>query len=121
MKDNAVLTERTASKVIRDAGYKVVSFKRGEPPTVTAWLFHVNRFETIERASLEDSLREDLKDADRIAVDSLGRATVVVSRQAAVSREALSASLRKRGVEAEDFETKSWPKLEATYLVAVPG
>ena len=79
MKDDAVLTEREASKVIRDAGYKVVSFKVGEPPELTAFLFRVSKLEPDGRASLENGLREDLKDADKIAVDSLGRATVVVS------------------------------------------
>ena len=33
MKNGAVLTEREASKVIRDAGYKVVSFKAASRPS----------------------------------------------------------------------------------------
>ena len=116
-----MLTERRATQVIRDAGYKVVSFKAGEPPTRTAYLFRVSPFDPDRRASLETGLREDLKDADRVAVDSLGRATVVVRGDAAASREAVSASLKKRGVAAEGFETKTWPKLDATYVVAVSG
>ena len=121
MKHDAVLTELEASKVIRDAGYKVVSFKCGEPPKLTACLFRVRRFEPYGRASLENGLREDLEDADKIAVDSLGRATVVVSGDAAAAREAVSASLKKRGVAAGDFETRAWPKLDAAYVVAVSG
>ncbi|HTF89760.1 MAG TPA: hypothetical protein VK843_15205 [Planctomycetota bacterium] len=120
MKDDAVLTERKATKVIRAAGYKVVSFKHGEPPTQTAYLFRMNRFEPDQRASLEKELREDLEGADMVAVDSLGRATVVVSGDAA-AREAVSASLKERGVAAEAFETKIWPKLDATYVVAISG
>lgn len=81
----------------------------------------MNEFEPDIRAILEDGIREDLKDADKVAVDSLGRATVVVSGDAAAAREWLSLSLTKRGVTAEDFETKTWPKLDATYVVAVSG
>jgi hypothetical protein len=120
MKNRAVLTEREAGQVIRDAGYEVVSFEAGEPRKLTAWLFRVSRFEPDGRASLEQGLREDLPGA-RVAVDSLGRATVVVSGDPAPAREAVSASLEKRGVAAEGFETKIWPQLDATYVVAVSG
>ena len=121
MEDPAVLTEQEASKVIQGAGYKVVSFKAGEPRKVTAYLFRVSGFGPDGRASLEKGLLEDLEDADRVAVDSLGRATVVVSGDAVAAREAVSASLEKRGVAAEGFETETWPELEATYVVAVHG
>ncbi len=121
MESDAVLTEKVATKAIRDAGYEVVSFKAGEPPKRTAFLFRVNRFGPDERASLENGLREDVKNADNVAVDSLGQATVVVSGNADVAREAVSASLKKRGIAAEGFETMTWPKLEATYVVAVSG
>jgi hypothetical protein len=121
MKDDAVLTERTASKVIQNAGYEVVSFERGKPPTLTAYLFRVSMFEHEGRASLENGLREDLEGADKVAVDSLGRATVVLSGDAAAAEEAVSASLEKRGLAAEGFEKKTWPKLDATYVVAVSG
>ena len=121
MEDDAVLTEREARKVIREAGYKVVSFEAGEPRKVTAYLFRVSPLDPDGRASLERGLREDLEDVDRIAVDSLGRATVVVSGDAAATPDAVSASLSKRGVAAVGFETKTWPKLEATYVLAVAG
>jgi len=121
MANDAVLDERNASKVIRNAGYKVVSFTRGEPPKRTAYLFRVSRFEPDTRASLENGLRDDLEGADKVAVDSLGRATVVVKGDAAAAQEAVSASLKKRGLAAEGFETKTWPKLDATYVVAVSG
>lgn len=121
MKNDAVLTEQAASKVITDAGYKVVSFKRGEPRKQTAFLFRLNELGPDERARLEDGLREDLEGADKVAVDSLGRATVIVSGDPAAAKEAVSASLKKRGVAAEGFETKTWPKLDATYVVAVSG
>lgn len=120
-KIDAVLTELDASEVIRNAGYEVVSFNVGPPPRVTAFLFYVNEFEPDALAILENGLREDLKDADKVAVDSLGRATVVVSGKAAAARDAISASLKKRRVAAEGFETKRWPKLDATYVVAVSG
>ncbi|MFN0241793.1 MAG: hypothetical protein ACKVWV_02790 [Planctomycetota bacterium] len=120
-KDNAVLTELEASNVMKDAGFEVVSFTVGEAPKRTALIFRVNEFEPYVRASLENGFREDMKDADKVAVDSLGRATVVVSGEAAAEREILSLSLKKRGVAAEGFETKSWPKLGATYVVAVSG
>ncbi len=118
---DAVLTELEANEVIRNAGYEVVSFKVGPPPRVTAILCYVNKFEPDVRAMLEKGLREDLKNADEVAVDSLGRVTVVVSRKAAAARDAVAASLKKREVAAEEFETKSWPKLDATYLVAMSG
>ncbi len=121
MKNDAVLTELEARKVIRDAGYKVVSFEGGEPRKLTAYLFRVSQFEPDGRASLENGLREDLKVADRVAVDSLGRGTVVVRGEPAAAREAVTASLKKRGVAAEAFETKTWPMLDATYVVAVFG
>ena len=121
MENGAVLAEREASQVIRKAGYKVVSFKRGEAPKRTAHLFRVRPFEPDGRASLENGLREDLEGADQVAVDSLGRATVVVSGDAAAAQEAVSASLKKRGFGAEGFETTTWPKLDATYVVAVSG
>jgi hypothetical protein len=118
---NAVLTEPQASQVIRKAGFKVVSFKIGEPAQQTAYLFRVLRFEPEGRASLESGLREDLKDVDKVAVDSLGRVTVLSSGATAAAQEAVAASLAKRGVAAEGFETKTWPKLESTYVLAVPG
>ena len=121
MEDRAVLTEEEASQVIRDAGYKVVSFKAGEPRKLTAYLFRVSPFEPDGRARLEDGLRADLWGADKVAVDSLGRATVVVSGDAAAAREAVFASLEKRGVAAEGFETETWPGLDATYVVAMSG
>jgi hypothetical protein len=121
MEDHAVLSEREATKVIRDAGYQVVSFEAGEPPEVTALLFRVSELEPDGRALLESGLREDLEGADKVAVDSLGRATVVVSGDAALAQEAVSASLKKRGIAAEGFETKTWPELDATYEVAVSG
>jgi hypothetical protein len=120
MDDDAVLTESQAKKAIKNAGYKVVSFKRGEAPKRTAYLFRVNELEPDRRASLEAGLREDLAGADKVAVDSLGRATVVVSADSAAAREAVSASLKKRGLAAQGFETKTWPKLDATYVVAIP-
>src|SRR6185436_14134791 len=46
---------------------------------------------------------------------------VVVGGEAAPGREAVFASLEKRGVAAEGIETRTWPKLDATYVVAVPG
>ncbi|MFN0244577.1 MAG: hypothetical protein ACKVWV_16950 [Planctomycetota bacterium] len=107
--------------MIRDAGYEVVSFARGEPRKLTAFLFHVNTFDPAVRAVLESGLREDLNDADKVAVDSLGRATVVVSGKSAAAREAIALSLKKRGAAGEDFETKTWPTLDATYVVAVSG
>jgi hypothetical protein len=119
MRDGAVLTERNAGKVIRNAGYEIVSFNRGEEPKLTAYLFRVSTFEPDRRASLENGLRGDLEGADRVAVDSFGRGTVVVSADAAAVQEAVSAGLRKRGLVADGFETKSWPKLGATYVVAV--
>jgi copper chaperone CopZ len=121
MKKDAALTEPQAIKVIQDAGYKVVSFKCAEPPKQTAYLFRVSRFEPEGRANLENRLREDLGNADKVAVDSLGRVSVVVSGDAAAMRGALSASLKKRGVAADGFETVTWPRLEATYVVAVSG
>ncbi len=121
MKNDAVLRERDASIVIRSAGYKVVSFKRGELPKRTASLFRVSPFEPDARASLENGLREDLVGADQVAVDSLGRATVVMSGDAAAARDAVFASLKKRGHTAEGFETKTWPKLDATYVVELSG
>ena len=121
MEKDAILTESEATRVIKKAGYKVVSFKAGEPPKQTALLFHVSPANPDGRESLENGLREDLKDADRIAVDSLGRATVLVSGGAPAAREAVSASLKKRGVAAEGLETKTWPKLDAAYVLAVPG
>ncbi len=121
MKNDAFLTERKATKVIRNAGYKVVSFKRGEPAKQTAFLFRMSTFEPEQRASLERDLREDLEHADKVAIDSLGRATVVVSTDAAAAQEAVSASLKKRGVAAEGFETKTWPKLGATYVLTILG
>ena len=121
MKGGAVLTERKATKVIQDAGYKVVSFKLGEPPVVTAYLFSVSKLEPEGRASIESGLRQELEGADEVVVDSLGRATVVVGGEAAPGREAVFASLEKRGVAAEGIETRTWPKLDATYVVAVPG
>jgi hypothetical protein len=121
MKPGAVLTEPESKRVIQDAGYKVVSFKVGEPPKLTACTFRVSEFEPGARGRIEDGLREDLKDADRVAVDSLGRATVVVRGDGAAARDAVSASLKSRGAAAEGFETKTCPKLEATYLVAVSG
>jgi hypothetical protein len=120
MQDRAVLAEREADRVIRDAGYEVVSFEAGEPRKLTAFLFGASTLGADGRASLERGLREDL-DADKVAVDSLGRVTVVVGGDAAAAREALSESLRKRGVAAEGFETKTWPQLDATYEVAVSG
>jgi hypothetical protein len=119
MEDEAVLTERSASKAIRNAGYEVVSFERGLPPTRTAFLFRLSDFDPARRASLEDGLREDLEGADGVAVDSLGRATVVAGADAGAVQAALSASLARRGLAAEGFETRTWPKLEATYLVAI--
>lgn len=107
--------------MIREAGYEVVSFERGEPPKRTAILFRVNTFDPDVRAILESGLRDDLKNADKVAVDSLGRATVVVSGDAAATREMISLSMKKRGVAAEGFETKTWPKLDATCVVAVSG
>ena len=121
MKNDAVLTERKAVKVIRDAGYKVVSFKVGEPPKLTAYLFSVSHFEPDGRASLENGLREDLEEADKVAVDSLGRGTVVMKGETAATREAVLASLKERGIATEGFEARTWPKLDATYLVAVSG
>ncbi len=121
MKSDAVLRERDANIVIRSAGYKVVSFKRGELPKRTAFLFRVSEFEHGGRASLENGLREDLVGADQVAVDSLGRATVVMSGDAVAAQNAVSASLKKRGHAAEGFETKTWPKLDATYVVLVSG
>ena len=120
-KNGADLEELSTSEVIRKAGYKVVSFKVGEAPKRTAFVFRVNDFEPLVRETLENGFREDLKNADRVAVDSLGRATVVVSGDAAAAREMLFLSMRKRGVVAEGFETKTWPKLDATYEVAVSG
>lgn len=120
-RNGAVLTEPEASQVIRDAGYQVVSFTVGEAPKRTAFLFRVNGFEPFVRGTLEDGFREDLENADQVAVDSLGRATVVVSGEAAAAREMLFLSMKKRGVAAEGFETKTWPKLDATYVIAVPG
>jgi hypothetical protein len=120
-KIDAVLTELEASEAIRNAGYEVVSFHAGPPPRMTAVLCYVNKFEPDVRAMLEKGLREDLKDADKVAVDSLGRVTVVVSGKAAAARDAVAASLKKREVVAEELETKSWPKLDATYIVAVTG
>lgn len=121
MTNGARLTERKAGQVIRDAGYEVVSFAVGEPPRLTAFLFRVDGLEPDGRASLESGLREDLPGTDRVAVDSLGRATVVVSGDPTAAREALTASLKKRGVAAEDIETRTWPKLDATYEVALSG
>ena len=120
-KIGTVLTEVEATNVIRDAGYKVVSFTVGEAPKRTAFLFRVNRFEPIVRATLEDGFREDLKKADKVAVDSLGRVTVVVNSDAVAAREMLFLSMRKRGVVAEGFEAKTCPKLDATYEIAVSG
>jgi len=120
-KNGAVLTELEASKAIRDAGYKVVSFTVGEAPKRTAFLFRVHEFEPFVRETLENGFREDLTNADKVAVDSLGRVTVVVSGGATAAREMLFLSLKKRGVAAEGFETKTWPKLDATYVVAVSG
>lgn len=120
-RNNTALTELDASKVIRDAGYEVVSFERGEPRKLTAILFRVNEFDPAVRAALETGLREDLNGADKVAVDSLGRATVVVSGKPAAAREAISLSMTRRGAAAEGFETKTWPTLDATYVVAVTG
>ena len=121
MRDRAVLTEGEASKVIEDAGYKVVSFEAGDPRRVTALLFRVGALEPGGRAGLERGLREDLEDAHQVALDCLGRGTVVVSGDAAAAREAVSESLGRQGAAAEGFETKNWPQLDATYEVAVPG
>jgi hypothetical protein len=121
MNDDAVLSERKASNVIRRAGYKVVSFKRGEPTKVTAYRFRVGELERDGRARLENGLREDLEGAEKVALDSLGRATVVVSGDPATARAALSASLKKRGLASEGVETKTWPMLDATYVVTVSG
>lgn len=121
MRNVAVLTQGEANKVIQEAGYKVVSFKRGEPRMLTAFLFRVNGFGPDERARLENGLREDLDGADKVAVDSLGRATVVVNGDPDAASEALTASLKQRGVASANFETKTWPKLDATYVVRVSG
>jgi hypothetical protein len=121
MKNDAVLTERQATEVIGNAGYKVVSFKSGALPKRTALLFRVNTLEPDARASLESGLREELEGADKVAIDSLGRATVVVSKNPAAAEAAISASLKKRGLAADRFEAKTWPKLDATYVVAVAG
>jgi len=121
MENDEVLAERETSQVIQKAGYKVVSFARGEPPNRTAYLFRVSQFEPAGRASLENGLRKDLEGEDKVAVDSLGRGTVVMRGDAAAGQEAVSASLKKRGIAAESFETKTWPKLDATYVVAVSG
>jgi hypothetical protein len=120
-KNGALLTEPEASHVIRDAGYEVVSFKANGPPKVAAVLFYVDALEPGSRTIVENGLRADLKDADKIAVDSLGRATVVMSGKVAAVQQAVSASLVKRGVAAEDVETRTWPKLDATYVVEVSG
>lgn len=120
-KDGAVLTEPETTQVIRDAGYQVVSFTVGEAPKRTAFLFRVHEFEPFVRGTLESGFRDDMEDADQVAVDSLGRATVVVRGEAAAAREMLQLSMRKRGVRAEGFETRTWPKLDATYVVAVSG
>jgi hypothetical protein len=119
--NDAVLTELEASRVIRDAGFEVVSFNVGAPPKLAAVLFYVDKFEPDVRAIVENGLREDLKYADKVAVDSLGRATVVVSGNSAAAQEAVLASLKKRRVAAEGFKTASWPKLDATYELAVSG
>jgi len=121
MEREAVLTERDAKKVIQDAGYKVVSFQLGEPPKRTAFLFRVNQLEPGQRASLEGALREELTDADKVAIDSLGRATIVVRGDPAAAEASVSASLKSRGLATAGTETRTWPRLDATYVVAVPG
>src|SRR5262245_23179544 len=121
MEGDATLGERKAHQVIQKAGYKIVSFQRGEPPKRTAYRFRVKELEPGARASLESGLREDLGGADKIAVDSLGRATVVVAGDPAASQELISATLKKRGLPTEGLETKTWPRLDATYVVAVSG
>jgi hypothetical protein len=120
-KNDAVLTELEAGRVIRDAGYEVVSFKHGGPAKRTAVLFYVDEFDPGTRANLVNGLREDLKNADQVAADSLGRVSVVMSGNADAAREAVRTSLKKQGVAAEEFETKTWPKLDATYELAVSG
>jgi hypothetical protein len=121
MEGDAVLTEKKAREVIVAAGYKVVSFAEGAAPKVTAYRFRVKPLAPDARAKLEQGLREDVEAAERVAIDGLGRATVVLAPEAGDAREALLASLTKRGVVAEGFETKLWPKLDATYVVAVEG
>ncbi len=118
---DTVLTELDADRVIRDAGFDVVSFQIGPPPKLAAVLFYLDRFEPDERARVERALREDLEDADKIAIDSLGRATVVMSGRPAAAQAAVIASLKKRGVAAQELETRTWPKLDATYTVTVSG
>lgn len=120
-KNDAVLTEPEANQVIRDAGFQVVSFTVGEAPKRTAFRFRVREFEPFVRETLEKGFRKDLENADKVAVDSLGRATVVVSGEAAAAREMLFLSMKMRGVAAEGFETKTWPKLDATYVIAISG
>jgi len=120
-KNGAVLTESDAIQVIRDAGYQVVSFTVGEAPKRTAFLFRIDDFHPIVRATLENGFRDDLSNVDRVAIDSLGRATVVVSGEPVAAREMLLLSMKKRGVAAEGLETKTWPKLDATYEVLVSG
>ena len=117
----AVLTEPEAHKVIQAAGYRVVSFAVGDAPKRTAFLFRVRAFEPLVRETLENGFRDDLKNSEKVAVDGLGRVAIVVTGDAADAREMLLLSLRKRGVAAEGFETKTWPKLDATYAVAVSG
>ena len=121
MEDDADLAERDARKAIQKAGYQVVSFAEGRHPERTAYLFRVGDLEPAGRASLESGLRADLKNADKVAVDCLGRATVVVSGNPAAAQDAVVASLSKRGLAAEGLQRQSWPRLDATYVVAVSG
>ncbi|TAJ02739.1 MAG: copper chaperone [Planctomycetota bacterium] len=88
---------------------------------MSARLFRVGELAPRERASLEQGLRADLDGIDRVAIDSLGRGTVVMREGADAAPEALSASLSKRGSTAADFELRRWPRLDATYEVSVAG
>lgn len=110
-----------AKQVISKAGLEVVSFERGAAPTRTAYRFRLSEFEPARRASVERSLRAEWKGAEKVALDSFGRATVVFTGDGTDAREAVSASLKQRGLAAEDFETKRWPKLDATYVISVPA
>lgn len=121
MEKDAVLTERASKKAIQAAGYKLVSFEEGAPARRTGYLFRVEELEARERAKLESDLREDLGGATRVAIDSLGRGTVVTSADAPDAREAIVASLVRGRVAARELDTRSWPALDATYAVAVPG
>ena len=121
MTGDAILTEQESVKVIEKAGYKVVSFEAGAKPGVVACLFRVGGLSPEGRTRLEKGLREDLKDAARVAIDSLGRATVLVKGDAAAARTALTASLERHGAAAEGLQIENWPQLEATYVVAASG